>query len=133
MDTLAYTAISELKTAGASLIPSHHYMCDIAIPLIDPLLLNGTILATRDAGAHQLWSQHPATSKIAKPVLVATSSLASEEPGEPVYAVLQTLVALKTLEKLLPNKEFRVKLVAKRDSKETHIDIPALNLNTKHP
>lgn len=133
MDALAYAAISELKAAGVSLAPSPRDMCDTAIPAMDPLLLDGTIVATRDTGAYQLWSQHPATAGIAQPVRATVVATASEEPGEPVYAIAQTLVALKTLERLLHNERLKIMLVAERDSKRTTVNIPALNSSTQQP
>jgi len=133
MDALAYAAISELKAAGASLAPSPRDTCDTAIPAMDPLLLDGAVAATRDTGAYQLWSQHPATTRIARPVQATVAATAPEEPGEPVYAVVQTLVALKTLERLLHNERLKIMLAAERDNKRTTIDIPALNPGTPQP
>ncbi|BES82848.1 hypothetical protein PABY_24150 [Pyrodictium abyssi] len=99
---------------------------------MDPILLDGAIAATRDTGAYRLWSSHPATTRIARPATAALSETAAREPGEPVYALLQALIALRALEQRLhesgSSHQFAVAATIHHAGREHMIDVPALSI-----
>ncbi|WP_153801423.1 hypothetical protein [Hyperthermus butylicus] len=152
-DLLAYTALEELEYAGASVAPSPATDCDIAIPDIDPLILNGTVLATRDTGAASFWQRHPASRIAAGIALVHDAEQGCRSPprgmehyaarrtGENCqgsrlgaswasYAVLQALVALKTLERIDAERMGRgrlsVEMVVDCGDGAVGVQVPAL-------
>ncbi len=69
-DALAYLALEDMLGAGAPIAPTPAGECDTAMPKMDPVILEGKVLATADDGAFRYWSRHPA-SRLATPVKVS--------------------------------------------------------------
>ncbi len=68
-DALAYLGLEDLLSSGAPVLPTPAGECDTAIPKVDPVLLDGKLVATADDGAYRYWSRHPAR-KLAEPIKV---------------------------------------------------------------
>lgn len=64
LDCLAWLSLKELLYMKSSIYPSS-WPCDIAIPKIDPLLLDGKAIITGDDGAYRRWLGSP-ISRIAE-------------------------------------------------------------------
>jgi len=68
-DVLAYLALEDLLGANTPVAPTPAGQCDTAIPKMDPIILDGKVLATADDGAYRYWVTHP-SRKLATPVKV---------------------------------------------------------------
>jgi hypothetical protein len=64
----------------SSIIPSDDLMCDIAIPKLDPDLIQDAFLLTADKKAYERWSKS-AISKYTKPILVDVSTIMKDDSG----------------------------------------------------
>jgi len=104
---MAYLALTDLTEEGAEIIPSPPARsCEAVIPTIDPLLLRGSIVATRDTGAYNFWSMHPLIggSREVTAVLLdsplcedATRRSSELDPSRAYYGLLQLIVLLRLL------------------------------------
>jgi len=104
LDTIAYYALEETLAVRGELVSSPiAHRCEAAIPSIDPIRLAHTVLATRDQGAYNLWSIHPATERLTllyldSPDCVEMQSrLEKLELGDIYYYLFQYLVMLRHL------------------------------------
>lgn len=93
LDIMAFAALHEALTAGAVVAPSPPPPCDTAVPGMSPLTLEGALLATLDEGARRYWEWHPgARGERVLELGLENLEDAPHELGEPVYALLQSLV-----------------------------------------
>ncbi len=106
LDTIAYYALEETLAVRGELVSSPiAHRCEAAIPSIDPVRLAHTVLATRDQGAYNLWSIHPATERLTLLYLDSPdcaemqSRLEKLELGDLYYYLFQYLVMLRHLAK----------------------------------
>ena len=107
LESMAYLAFEELQSAGAEMIPSPSAPhCEAVTPGIDPLLLRGTVAATRDTGAFRLWKLHPsmgASGEVSVALLdspgchEARERASSLTHSEAYYGLLQLIVLLRML------------------------------------
>lgn len=104
---LAYHALGEARRRGASIVPSGPRPCDTGVTRIDPILVDGAILATSDSGAYNLWSVHP-ISRLAEPKhvyynpeeTVKPDPLHPETISRTYYALLQLIIAVALASRL---------------------------------
>jgi hypothetical protein len=114
---LAYLSLKDMIDAGAPILPTTPGYCDTAIPKIDPVILEGKVLATSDSGALRYWKGHP-VRKIVKDIIQVyfdpEESLRQKvDPvNEPLslsrlyYSIYQSILAISLLDyfKLLDNQ-----------------------------
>nr|MEB3816677.1 hypothetical protein [Desulfurococcales archaeon] len=107
---LAYLALEDLRGAGGAIAPAPAGRCDVSIPKIDPVVLDGAYIATADDGAYRYWESHPA-SRIAVPLKVSFDAYEAASPSrlevdprrDPrglsrlYYALIQGLILLSLL------------------------------------
>jgi hypothetical protein len=128
---LAYHALEELRAAGATVAPSPPGPCDTSIPEMPAHLLSAAKPATADTGAYNYWRTHPATGRLAEPVLVASRGVEARDPGMAGYAVLQATAILATVAHLLYKGQGEVTLRVELEGEEgqkTTIDTRTLGV-----
>jgi len=140
VDILAYLALKDMIEAGAPIIPTTPGPCDTSIPKIDPLILEGKVLATGDSGAIRYWKGHP-SRRIVKAIvkvhfdpdkaLRQRVNPRSDPASLPrlLYSIYQVIVASELMYRLrLIDEENKLKLRVISRGEEKEVKVPYRSL-----